>query len=128
MKVKSTRHDEVMQLTVEGETLDGHSSALVKAQALGAIDGRADVIIDLSQVDFIDSMGLGVLVSLYKCTRSLGRRTKFIGVRPRVLRIMKIIKLDEIFDLYPSLEAAVAALGEAAACRASRPDRGSGDA
>ena len=100
MKVESQLRDGVLRLTlVGGDALDTHSAPLVKLQAQRLIDGGGDVIVDLSCVEFVDSVGLGVLVGLFKVARSHGCRTSFLGVRAGVRRVMEIIRLDEIFDL-----------------------------
>jgi anti-anti-sigma factor len=103
--------DDVLHLVLECDgALDAQSAAEVKRQALERIDGSADVVIDLRTVEFVDSVGIGVLVSLYKTARRCGRRTNFIGARPGVLRVLKIIRLDEIFELHSDLESAASAL------------------
>jgi len=101
----------VRHLTLRcGGSLDAYSAAEVKREALRRIDDSSDVVIDLSLVEFVDSVGVGVLVSLFKATRAKGRQAKFIGVRPDVLRVLEIIRLDEIFDVHADLESASRAL------------------
>ena len=57
-------------------------------------------------VEFVDSVGLGVLVGLFKTARGRGCRASFVGVQPGVRRVMEIIRLDEIFELHSDLETA----------------------
>ena len=106
MKVESQLRDGVLLLAlVGGDALDTHSAPLVKLQARRLIDGSADVVVDLSCVEFVDSVGLGVLVGLFKTARANGCRTSFVGVRAGVRRVMEIIRLDEIFELRFDVEA-----------------------
>jgi anti-anti-sigma factor len=101
----------VCHLPIEcGGVLDAVSAAETKRNALRRIDGSSDVVIDLAEIEFIDSIGLGVLVGLYKTIRTRGCRANFIGVRPAVKRVLEIIRLDEIFEVYSDLEAATRAL------------------
>lgn len=93
-----------------GGVLDAVSAAQVKRDALRRIDGESSVVIDLSEIEFIDSVGLGVLVGLFKTIRTQGRRANFCGVRPGVHRVLEIIRLDEIFEVHPDLETASRAL------------------
>ena len=100
MRVESQRRDGVLRIAlVGGDALDIHSAPQVKLQARQLIDGSADLVIDLSCVEFVDSVGLGTLVGLFKAARARGCRTRFVGIRPGVRRVMEIIQLDEIFDL-----------------------------
>jgi len=96
-------------LFVGGDALDAHSGPALKLQARRLIDGRGDVLIDLSSVDFVDSVGLSVLVGLFKAARGHGCRACFVGVRPPVRRVMEIVRLDEIFDLRPERESTAGA-------------------
>lgn len=112
MNVRCESLGEVRLLRFEGgEALDAGSAPEAKGEALAAIRGGThDVAIDLSGVEYVDSAGLGVLVSLYKATRAANRRATIFGVRPNVLRVMRLIRLDEIFDLRDDREAALESL------------------
>lgn len=55
--------------------------------------------IDLSQVPYMDSAGLGVLVRLYVRCQSKGMRMVVTGATPRVLQLFKITKIDGLFQL-----------------------------
>ena len=90
--------------------LDAHSAGRVKRKTLPLIDGRSDVVLDLAQVDFVDSVGLGVLVSFFKAARSRGCNVNFIGVSSKVRRVLEIIRLDEIFEVHADLASASRAL------------------
>lgn len=112
MNVGSSREGAVLVLRFEdGDVLDAASAPEVKARVLAEIDGGADLALDLSAVEHIDSAGLGVLVSAYKAARLAGRNAVIFGVRPGPLRVMRLIRLDEIFDLQPHRAAALAFLG-----------------
>jgi anti-anti-sigma factor len=97
-------------MRVRTTTTDGVVTAGVKRDALLLIDGAANVVIDLATVEFIDSSGVGLLVSLFKTVRGRGRRAAFSAPRPEVRRVMEIIKLDRIFELHADAATAVRAL------------------
>jgi len=119
MNVKGSRIDGVLHLEFDGgDTLDVHSVTSVKGHALTLLSATTDVVIDLSGVEFIDSAGVSLLVSLYKATRLNGRRANFTGVQSGVLRTMEVIQLNRIFDLYEDLDSAVRALQGAASVEA----------
>lgn len=67
----------------------------------------AQVAMDLSQVDFMDSSGLGVLVSLLKAVRPSGDLVLF-GMRPSVAEILRLTHLDAVFVCEEAEDAAVA--------------------
>lgn len=111
MKIVTSSVSGVLLLRLEEEkSLDYTCAQEVKRDLLAHIDGTSDVVMDMAEIDFIDSAGLGVLVGLYKQVRRAGRRTRFTGVNPAVLHVMQVIKLDRIFDLTPDVEMAIRSL------------------
>jgi anti-sigma B factor antagonist len=73
-------------------------------------DGAAWAIIDLEGVDFLDSTGLGVLVSGLKRFRTMGGDLLLICTQRRILRVFEITRLDRAFSVFSSRSAAVAAV------------------
>jgi anti-sigma B factor antagonist len=72
-----------------------------------------DVILDLSQVDFLDSSGLGAVVAARKlmpqgCTLDLS------GLSPAVDKVMRLTRMNTVFTIHPDLETALAGRGSAA--------------
>jgi len=83
---------------------------------LNALRGNdaATMILDLSEVPYIDSAGLGSLVSAYVTCQKCGRRVILAGVNRRVLRVFEITKVEPLFLIFPSVFEALDALTGAA--------------
>jgi anti-sigma B factor antagonist len=73
----------------------------------------ATMILDFSGVPYLDSSGLGSLVSAYTSCLKTGRRVALTGVNPRVLRVFEITKVEPIFLMFPTLSDALEALSNA---------------
>ena len=115
MHARVTHHDGVAVLSFDGgEVLDSYVASDVKAQAFRRLDGRTDLVIDLGNLEFVDSAGLGVLVGIYKRVKQRGRRVAVAGAQPYVSRVMKIIKLDQVFESFPDVPSALAELSRSA--------------
>ncbi|HSU73527.1 MAG TPA: STAS domain-containing protein, partial [Terrabacter sp.] len=71
--------------------------------------GRTNLVVDLTDVTFLDSTGLGVLVGRLKLTRTRGGLMRLVGRDDRVLKVFAITGLDKVFEIHPDLEAALAA-------------------
>jgi anti-anti-sigma factor len=111
MRVEVNQRGEVAVLEFQsGEVLDSFVAADVKAQAFRLLDGRSDLVVDLSKLEFVDSAGLGVLVGLYKRARLRNRSVVVSGAQPYVARVMKILRLDRVFESYPDVASAIAGL------------------
>lgn len=70
--------------------------------------GLKNIVIDFSNCDFIDSAGLGVLVSSYKKAMEQEGNLKLATIdNLKVLKIFQLTRLDKVFDIYPTLEEAI---------------------
>jgi len=102
------REGGVARLSLSGcDAIDCANAAAVKAEALRLLGDVADVVIDLSCVEYLDSAGVGVLVGLFKNARLRGGRARFCGLTPGVRSVLEIIQLDRIFEIYDDVETAV---------------------
>lgn len=72
-------------------------------------DGDTDFVIDFAEADYIDSSGLGVLVSLSKHIRDAGGRLTLAGLNEDLRRLFALTRLDSLFEI---AESRAAALGE----------------
>lgn len=70
----------------------------------GSVEGR--VVLDLSQVGFIDSSGLGAVVAVLK-QLGPGRRLELAGLTPAVEKVFRLTRMDSVFRIHASLAAAV---------------------
>jgi anti-sigma B factor antagonist len=72
------------------------------------------VVLDFTNVPYMDSSGLGSLVSAYVGRQKSGRRVALSGVNDRVLRLLEITRMESLFLIFATAEEALAALGSAA--------------
>ena len=109
MHARVTNHGDVAVLSFDGgEVLDSYVASDVKAQAFRSLDGRTDLVIDLGNLEFVDSAGLGVLVGIYKRVKQRGQRVAVARAQPYVARVMRIIKLDRVFESFDDVASALA--------------------
>lgn len=75
-----------------------------------AAEGVAQLVLDLSAVQFIDSSGLGAVVGIRK-RLGWGVRIVLAGLRSPVYRVFQLARMTEVFTFYSSAEAAAAQSG-----------------
>lgn len=98
-------------IELEGE-LNASSARTLKALIQELLEaGPAQVVVDLGRVSFIDSSGLGALVSALKRTRLAGGSLALAALREEARLIFELTMAYRIFDMYDSVEAAMAAPG-----------------
>jgi anti-sigma B factor antagonist len=64
-------------------------------------NGQKNFTFDFSQCNFIDSTGLGALVSIYKKCSEKGGNIKLKSLKPEVEKLFKLTRLDKVFEIYP---------------------------
>jgi len=62
-------------------------------------EGKKNFIFDFSKCNFIDSTGLGALVSIYKKCAEKGGSIKLKSLRPEVEKLFKLTRLDRVFEI-----------------------------
>lgn len=75
-------------------------------------EGPPNFVLDLSQIDFVDSSGLGALVQLAKKAQSAGGLLQVV-TNPRVTQTVKMVRLEQFLALQPSVEIALENLKKA---------------
>ncbi len=108
----TVRKDEaksVVIVGVDGQLIVGNRHDL-KQKILDAMEaGDRKFVIDFAQTGYIDSSGLGVLVSLAKKVREQGGDLRLAGLNDDLRTLFELTKLDTLFTLVDSVEEAVAA-------------------
>jgi anti-anti-sigma factor len=69
-------------------------------------EGPANIILDLSKIDFVDSSGLGALVQLVKKAQTSDGSLQIV-TNPRVTQTVKLVRLEQFLSLQPSIDVAL---------------------
>lgn len=94
-------------LSVEDERIDAHNSGELKKTILNMIEqGDARIIVQLEHVRFIDSSGLGALLSGHKNAAAKSGKLVLAGCRQQVLSMFELTRLNRIFEIYSDLNEA----------------------
>ena len=64
-------------------------------------EGNKDFVFNFSECKFIDSTGLGALVSIYKKCVEKGGSIKLKTLKPEVEKLFKLTRLDKVFEIHP---------------------------
>ena len=112
LSVSSSEQGAVTIVHVAGE-IDVYTAPLLR-EALDrqVAAGRTDLIVDLEDVTFMDSTGLGVLVGRLKLVRGQNGTLRIVSSQDRILKVFKITGLDKVFHIYDSVDSAQAAAAQ----------------
>ena len=84
-------------------------SQQVRRTILDALGATGKVGVDMSEVSYIDSSGIAALVEGFQSARKDGRKFGLVAASGAVMSVLQLARLDKVFPLFPSIEAAQAA-------------------
>ena len=109
MSLQVSRQGDVVVIEVDGQLIVGNRQDL-KQKVLDALEkGGRKFVIDFTRTGYIDSSGLGVLVSLSKKIRELGGDLRLAGLNEDLQTLFELTKLDTLFSITRTPEEALAA-------------------
>lgn len=112
MKFKESRAGDVTVLAISGKIMGGPDHQKFHEEIKRLIgEGRLNVLLDFAEVPWINSTGLGILISGYASLKTAGGRMLICRVNDRVLSLFYTAQLHDIFETFATNEEALAAFG-----------------
>lgn len=112
----STREaGEVIIIDLSGQVTLGEACADLRDEVRDQMEnGRLKILLNLADVKYIDSAGLGELTSAYSSVKNRGGELKLLSLTKRVHDLMQITKLYTVFDVHDDEKKAIASFGAGA--------------
>lgn len=108
MKLSDRIQDGVVVLEPKGKIMGGPDATLLHDTLYDYIKKeKRHVVIDLSQVDWMNSSGLGILIAGYTTLRNNDGMLKLANVTDKIHSLLTITKLGQVFEKFDSVDAAV---------------------
>jgi anti-anti-sigma factor len=107
LKLESRRVGDIVVVRCSGRVVAGVECDQLQRHVLDAMVFDRDFIINLTDVTFVDSSGLGLLVRLHGRAKAAHGNLKLCGVNPQVAEVLKVTFLDKVFESHATEEAAV---------------------
>jgi anti-sigma B factor antagonist len=108
MKITERQEKEVVIFTLEGRVDSEGSVDLDLALQTAVSEGKHKMILDLSQVRYINSAGLRILADILTQNKENGGDLRLADLNPKVRRVFQIIGFDKFFNIYATVEEALA--------------------
>jgi anti-sigma B factor antagonist len=114
LSVKTRQSNGVSILDLEGRITLGEATGLLRDTVKTVLaDGHKDILLNLGQVSYIDSAGLGELVGCSTTVRNASGRLKLMQLQKKISDLMQITKLHTVFEVIDDEAKAVASFGSA---------------
>jgi anti-sigma B factor antagonist len=107
--------DNVAIIDCDGRIIFGEESALLRDSVKDLIIKSKQIVLNLGGVNYIDSGGLGTLVSLYTTARNAGGSLRLANLTQRVGDLLQVTKLLTVFEVFDSVDEAVKSFSRGAA-------------
>ncbi len=99
----------VLVVQLPGDHLDANNVKAFKTEIAAHVESNRKVVFDLSQLEFVDSSGLGSLLSCLRQLNSYGGDLKLSGMTKPVRTLFELVRMHRIFDIYNDKNEAVQA-------------------
>ena len=108
MQIKHVTSGDVAVLHLQGKIMGGPDATSLHEKLNELIEsGTRSVVIDLRDVDWMNSSGLGILIGGLSAIRKSGGDLRLASVTEKIEEVLRITKLDRVFDVYGSTDDAV---------------------
>ncbi len=109
LRLESRPVGDVLVIQCHGRIVAGKEVYTLHAFVGESVVKYGDVVLQLDQVEFVDSSGLGAMVRLVQAARSKGGDLKLSGVPPKIRKTLEMTNLLSQFETYESVEEAITA-------------------
>ena len=103
MNMTTEEINSTVVINLDEERLDAHNSGELKVVMQKLFeDGKLSLLVDLKNVRFIDSSGLGALVSGFKNATANQGTLKLSSLQPQVKSMFELTRLHRVFEIFPT--------------------------
>lgn len=108
MLLRFSKNDNTLIIYLNGE-LDHHTAENVRIKIDNKIEetGVKNLILDFSDVNFMDSSGIGVVIGRYRKVTAYGGKVAIVGLKPEIRRVFELSGMFKIIKEYKNLENAI---------------------
>jgi anti-anti-sigma factor len=106
MKVKVSEIEKAVVIKLQGEMMLGYEANDFHEAVRSAIEKKKNIIVDLNEVKFISSWGIGILIHGYTTATNSGSKFNLAAVPKNVKETFRKIKIDTIFKQFDNVEEA----------------------
>ena len=108
MKIVERQVGDVVILDPHGKILIGEGDDAVRDAVAKVLDsGKTKIVLNLADVPYVDSAGLGEVVRCYTTVRNRGGQLKLLNLTKKIRELLTITKLLMVFETYESEDEAV---------------------
>ena len=111
MSIQVSEKKGIVIIRLSGKIMGGPEASEINNQINNLIDqGKIKIIIDMKEVDWVNSSGLGILIGAITTLKNNDGQLSLTNISDRVYNLLRITKLQSLFSIYPNLETAITSM------------------
>ena len=112
MQLEKRYSGETLVVSIPTHNLDASNAPEVKAEMQAIAREQVFIVLDLTGVEFVDSSGLGALLSSLRALRAKNGNMALCGLSKPVRVLIELVRMDRVFSIYETAREAATGLGE----------------
>ena len=113
LKITTREVDGVTVAALDGRIVLGEESNALREKIKSLVaEGKKKIVLNMDNITFIDSAGLGTLVATFHSARSQGGTLKLANLGAKFKEVLQVTKLMTVFEVYDSEAAAIQSFGK----------------
>ncbi len=109
MKFKTEKTEDVLVIRVPADALDAANALEFKTDIRPLLETSKKVALDMNRVKFMDSSGVGAMLSCLRTLHEKNGEIKLFNVKEQLVQLFKLVRLDRIMDIHDSKKAVIKA-------------------
>jgi anti-sigma B factor antagonist len=102
----TTREEGSFKVVVISGEVDLSWSAEIRSAILDALDGSGGLLVEMTEVSYIDSSGIAALVEGYQTSKAKNLHFGLLAISPAVRAVLELARLDQVFPIFDDIAAA----------------------
>ena len=108
MSILQKPSDNVTIMQPPYSTLDTRNVSEFRDSVQSILRDGGNVVLDMSNITFVDSAGLGALLSAMKQITAIGGSLRLTGLHEEVLTLFRLVRMNRVFEIFDGIEEAIA--------------------
>ena len=107
MELQDEKQGDILVIKVLGGRLDAYCAQTFKKQVVGLLGDNEKVVVALDDISFVDSSGLGALLSCLREANKRGGDMKIAGTQPPVRAMFELTRMHRVLEIFNTVDEAV---------------------
>jgi anti-sigma B factor antagonist len=107
MELTTFLHGDIKELTLQASSIDASNAGHFKDAVRQHLEPGVHLLLNLKQLEFLDSSGLGALVWLLREIEARSGGVRLCGLQKQVQVLLELVRMHRVFEIYPDTDQAI---------------------